>query len=157
MANMGMIAYGYKMTVSLLRDTLEQCDTYECAVNKIANETIVTMGYFIVAGTKGNEGVVISKDRIGFANIANLTDTQWYLVQTNDDHFTGVCRERCTAARANFDKLTQAALTVQSAYDTVLMVEPNLNFGTIYAVKMSPSSGRFDVARATGTYKPSDM
>jgi hypothetical protein len=37
------------------------------------------------------------------------------------------------------------------------MVEPNLNFGSIYGVKMIPSKGFLEVHRANGTYVPNDM
>ena len=59
---------------------MEACNDYECAVNMLSNTTTCNGGYFIVAGTKLNEGVVISKSRFNVANITNLTDTNWYLV-----------------------------------------------------------------------------
>lgn len=63
MANMGMISFGYQPAVQMVRDTLEKCDTYECAANKLAKDTLVTKAYFIVAGVKDNEGIVISRNR----------------------------------------------------------------------------------------------
>lgn len=100
---------------------------------------------------------MISRNRDGPANVTQISEEHWYVVQTNDDHFAGVCRERCTAARANFEKLGRDNLSVQKAFEQILMVEPNLNAGSIYGIKMVPSSNLFEVHLANGTYHPSDM
>jgi len=39
--------------------------------------------------------MVLTKDADGVANIRTLDDDHWYLVQTNDDTFDGICLERC--------------------------------------------------------------
>jgi hypothetical protein len=104
-ANIGMISYGTIQTVKLIRETLEACEDFECALKKLSNDTVVTGAYFILAGVKDNDAVVISRDRMGAAHVERISEENWYVVQTNDDHFKGVCRERCTAARANFEKL----------------------------------------------------
>jgi len=134
LANIGMIAYGSVPSTMLIRQTMEVCSDYACALNKLANDTMVATGYFILAGVKDNEGVVISRNRTASANIATISEDHWNLVQTNEDHFDDICKERCQAARNNFDKLTREALTIETGFNQVLMVAPNLNFGSIYAV-----------------------
>ena len=52
----------------------------------------------IVAGLKENEGAVITRDRFSVAHVDNLTNDKWYVLQTNDDHWTGVCTSRCSVA-----------------------------------------------------------
>ena len=46
---------------------------------------------------------------------------------------------------------------MEKAYSDVLMVSPNLNPASIYAVKMIPSTGFFEVNEATDTATLVDM
>jgi len=48
--------------------------------------------YIIMAGTEPNQGIVISKGEDGIVNLRQLDENNWYLIQTNDDHFSGVCQ-----------------------------------------------------------------
>jgi hypothetical protein len=48
--NLGKISLGVKQTVIILRETLEKCDNYTCALDYLSNEHIVTGGYFILCG-----------------------------------------------------------------------------------------------------------
>lgn len=67
------------------------CKTFDCFQETMLSiETIVPM-YVIIAGTGENQGVVISKAELGADNIRYLDENNWYIVQTNDDHFAGVC------------------------------------------------------------------
>jgi len=54
-------------------------------------KTVVPM-YIIMAGTEPNQGIVISKGEDGIVNLRQLDENNWYLIQTNDDHFSGVCQ-----------------------------------------------------------------
>lgn len=102
MYNAGMIFMSYNQPSWVIRDTLAVCKDYACAFEKLSSETLIAPAYLIVAGTKGNEGAIISRDRFGIANITTLTDDKWFLVQTNQDHFSGDCPMRCQAANSNF-------------------------------------------------------
>ena len=44
-----------------------------------------------MAGTEENEGAVIARDPDTTYHLDTLNSTQWYLVQTNQDHWTGDC------------------------------------------------------------------
>jgi len=48
--------------------------------------------YIILTGIESNQGMVISKAENGIDNIRQLDEDNWYLLQTNDDHFAGVCQ-----------------------------------------------------------------
>ena len=82
---------------------------------------MIAPSYIILAGTQGNEGAIITIDRFFSANIETLTDTKWYLVQTNEDHFKGDCPARCAAAKANFESLGFSNANMNSIYSQVLM------------------------------------
>jgi len=66
--------------------------------------TVVPM-YIIMAGIEENQGIVISKGEEGIENLRQLDENNWYLVQTNDDHFSGVCQQRCVDAIAHMEAL----------------------------------------------------
>lgn len=134
----------YNQPAWTIRETLETCADYQCAFNKLSTDTLIAPGYLVVAGVKGDEGAIITRDRFGVANITTLSDERWYLVQTNSDHYTGDCPRRCQAARGNFEKLTRANLTVDNMYSEVLDVSPNLNDLSIHTSIMIPSQGRFE-------------
>jgi hypothetical protein len=138
-----MIFMSYNQASWLIRDTLEQCADYACALNKLSNDPMIAPGYLIVAGTKDYEGAIIARDRFGAANITTLDENHWYLVQTNQDHFAGDCPTRCQAAHANFEKLGRASLTIDRMYNEVLHVWPNLNQLSIHSSIMVPSDGNF--------------
>lgn len=95
----------------------------------LQNETISAPAYYILAGTKDYEGVVISRDYMAPAQggLQFLNESTWYLVQTNEDHFRGQCYERCQAANNNFMSLGQENATVTTVFDNVLNVPPNIN------------------------------
>ena len=59
--------------------------------------------YFILAGTKGNEGVIISRNLLNVAHEERLDvkNGKWFIVQTNDDHFDDRCFYRCKEANKN--------------------------------------------------------
>jgi len=96
-----------------------------------------------MAGLNGNEGAVISRDRWGTAHIDQLSDERWYIAQTNDDHWTGVCVDRCISANANMQKVGQKEMSLERLKFDVLFQEPNYNELTLYQSMMVPSQHIF--------------
>lgn len=73
---------GFQEISWMIRDTLEACDDYDCAYKNLKNRKINALGYLTIAGTKDDEGVVISRARFGTAHEDKL-DTKsgkWYVV-----------------------------------------------------------------------------
>jgi hypothetical protein len=64
----------------VIRDALENCDDYQCALNKLTKAKISGSVYYIIAGINKNEGAVISRSPEGAVNVTTLSDTKWYLV-----------------------------------------------------------------------------
>ena len=86
---------GHTETGVAVREVFSECEDYDCAVSKLCSVRIIAPVYFTIAGVKDNEGMVMSRNADGIANIHNLDENTWYVLQTNDDHFAGVCNERC--------------------------------------------------------------
>ena len=143
--NMMMMFKGTQEISWLIRSTFETCDNYECAYKKLGHEKICALGYIILAGTKNDEGVVISRNRVGAAHEEHLNATQWYLVQTNNDHWMpDGCYNRCASAHSNMDALGQDQLSQDNLRAEVLLQFPNLNYDTLYNTQLTPSSGDID-------------
>ena len=81
--NVLMIFTGYSEISWIVRDAFIQCDDFYCAESYLSSQPVIAPGYLIVAGLKGDEGVVISRDRFGVAHVDRLNDTRWYILQTN--------------------------------------------------------------------------
>lgn len=75
-----MILSGYKSISWLIRETLTECSSYDCAIEKLSHTPIIAPGYLIVAGTKDNEGTIISRNRFSPANVDTLSEDRWYLL-----------------------------------------------------------------------------
>ena len=71
--NFAMIFTGYQGNTKLIRDTLTKCSNYECAFDAFHDSVIIAPCYYILAGTKENQGVVITRDRFSVAHIDQLS------------------------------------------------------------------------------------
>lgn len=75
-----MLLRGHKSISWVIREALLECNNYECAYNKINETPTISPAYVILAGTKGYEGVIFSRDRYSTANISQLSENNWYLL-----------------------------------------------------------------------------
>jgi len=128
----------------LIREALTKCGSYECAVSMLTSEPIIAPGYIILAGTKEYEGMVISRNHFGPAHIEQLSIDNWYVAQTNDDHFTGVCQNRCIAARAHLDGVGKDEISLERLFKDVMLVGPTMNSHTIFTAMMSAKLERIE-------------
>ena len=139
-----LIFLGFDEISWAIRKSFDHCETFDCAFNYLSDAPIIAPGYIIMAGLKENEGAIISRDRWGPANITTLSEDRWYLAETNEDHFAGVCHSRCRSANKNMQALGQQALDLEKLKFDVLFQEPNFNHETLYQSMMVPSQGLFD-------------
>ena len=78
--NLIMLLCGYSEISWKIRQVLDECSSYDCALNRFQKDRINSLGYIIIAGTKNNEGSIISRNRYGPAHVDSLNETTWYLV-----------------------------------------------------------------------------
>ena len=76
----------------LTREVMENADDYKTAQKMLAKPNLVAPVYFILAGSRENEGCIITRGRTTFDiwNVGQKETFQngsWYLVQTNYDHW----------------------------------------------------------------------
>uniref|UniRef100_A0A3Q2PVB0 N-acylethanolamine-hydrolyzing acid amidase n=1 Tax=Fundulus heteroclitus TaxID=8078 RepID=A0A3Q2PVB0_FUNHE len=73
----------------LLRETLEEAKDFQDAVMRLAKKPLISGVYYIVGGVRAGEGVIITRDRKGPADIWPLEPLHggWYRVEANFDHW----------------------------------------------------------------------
>jgi hypothetical protein len=141
--NLGDIFLGFPQVSHVIRDTLTECSNYECAFNRLATTRQIAPSYYAVSGLKGQEGAIISRDRYGVAHIDMISDNRWFVSQTNDDHWTGVCTIRCSYVRETMASIGQANIT-GDAMVNMLKQWPSNNEHSIYNVLMINADQVFD-------------
>jgi hypothetical protein len=115
--NLADIFLGFPQIGHVIRDTLTECSDYSCAFNRLATTRQIAPSYYTVSGLHGYEGAVISRDRYGVAHIDMLSENNWFVSQTNDDHWTGVCTIRCSYVRETMASIGQANITGAAMVD----------------------------------------
>jgi len=71
--------------VWLVRKVLEEEVNYENALERLKSTQVGAPVYYILSGLKPNEGAVIEKNTNGVHEVYTLSNTTWFLVQTNYD------------------------------------------------------------------------
>ncbi|KAM7423193.1 hypothetical protein PAMA_010969 [Pampus argenteus] len=127
----------------LVRETLESAEDFQDAVMRLSKIPIITGVYYIVAGVRAREGVVITRDRSGPANIWTLDPLNggWYRVETNFDHWLPppAWDHRRDAANKALNATGEDHINLDTLYQ-VLSLFPVCNGGTIYTTTMSAAT-----------------
>jgi hypothetical protein len=98
-------------------------------VARLKAERIGGPVYFIVSGTKGNEGIVIERDTDKVHASYELNETNWFLVQTNYDRDQPdpAHDQRRLPAEAKLRERGNKNFKEQDIFDTVMSKYPTLN------------------------------
>ncbi|XP_020041758.2 N-acylethanolamine-hydrolyzing acid amidase [Castor canadensis] len=137
------LSQGHSPISWLLRTTLSEAENFEAAVFKLAKTPLIADVYYIVGGTSPREGVVITRNRGGPADIWPLDPLNgaWFRVETNYDHWKPAPKrdDRRTPAIKALNATGQANLSLDTLFQ-VLSVVPVYNNYTIYTTVMSAAS-----------------
>ncbi|XP_048338662.1 N-acylethanolamine-hydrolyzing acid amidase [Sphaerodactylus townsendi] len=124
----------------LMRTVLSKADSYQTASMMLAQTPIIAGVYYIIGGTKPNEGMVITRNRRGPVDIWPLDamDGGWYRVETNYDHWKPPppSDDRRTPAIKAMNATGQENINLKSLYN-VLSMYPIMNKDTVYTTVMS--------------------
>ncbi|XP_063329266.1 N-acylethanolamine-hydrolyzing acid amidase-like [Pelmatolapia mariae] len=127
----------------LVRETLEEAEDFQDAVMRLSKVPIITGVYYIVGGVRAKEGVVITRDREGPADIWPLDTAKggWYRVETNFDHWLPPPAKdhRREAANKALNATGQAHINMNTLYQ-VLSLNPVCNGITVYTTVMSAAA-----------------
>eukprot|EP01052_Picozoa_sp_SAG31_P049253 SAG31_NODE_10694_length_1109_cov_1.007921_1_plen_245_part_00 len=79
------------------RRVFERAHTFDDAIKLFESSVLVDEVYYIVGGVKAGEGAIVTRDRVGAADVWRLgsknsgpeepTDAAWFNLQTNYDHW----------------------------------------------------------------------
>lgn len=134
------ISLGHSPISWLIRKTLSDSENFEAAVYTLAKTPLIADVYYIVGGTSPREGVVITRNRGGPADIWPLDPLNggWFRVETNYDHWKPVPKrdDRRTPAIKALNATGQAHISLEALFQ-VLSVFPVYNNYTIYTTVMS--------------------
>jgi hypothetical protein len=136
------LLFGLEEASWLTRNALETCDDFECARSLLKNTWTNSLVYFTLAGTKDDEGVIISRNLHDVAHEEKLDveNGKWFIAQTNDDHFDDRCYYRCEEANNNLNKVGRDNINKQTMGQIVTRY-PNFNYGSIYTNTMVAMEG----------------
>ncbi|XP_040273887.1 N-acylethanolamine-hydrolyzing acid amidase [Bufo bufo] len=127
----------------LMRDALNGDKDFETAAMRLSKTPIIAETYYIMAGTQSHEGLVITRNRNGPADIWPLDPLtgEWFRVETNYDHWTTPPPDddRRTPAIKALNATGQANINIDTLYK-VLSVKPVMNLITIYTTVMSAAT-----------------
>jgi len=132
----------------LVRQTLENANTYDEAVDMLSNTPLLSPVYYIVGGAKPFDGTIITRS-LNATDIVTLMDPDspngWYLLQTNYDPGTPslFIDDRDTPGNKCMQTLTQKNVGFKGIYN-VLSSRTNLNKLTTYTVLMTTSTNAFE-------------
>nr|XP_020448664.1 N-acylethanolamine-hydrolyzing acid amidase [Monopterus albus] len=127
----------------LVRETLEEAENFQDALMRLSKIPIITGVYYIVGGVRAWEGVVITRDRTGPADIWPLDrmNRGWYRVETNFDHWLPppASDHRREAANKALNATGQDHINMDTLYQ-VLSLYPVCNGHTVYTTAMSAAA-----------------
>nr|CBN80989.1 N-acylethanolamine-hydrolyzing acid amidase [Dicentrarchus labrax] len=127
----------------LVRETLEEAENFQDAVMRLSKIPIITGVYYIVGGVRAGEGVVITRDRKGPADIWPLDPVNggWFRVETNYDHWLPppARDHRKKAAAKALNATGQDHINMETLYQ-VLSLYPVCNGITVYTTTMSAAT-----------------
>jgi len=137
-AAIALLAKNASIVSFLIRNTLENAQSYKEALEVLSHTTFIAPSYIIIAGTKSGEGAVITRDRITARDVWTLDPPdRWFLVETNYDHWEPPPKDddRRDPANQHMSKIGHQNISLDTLY-SVLTTPPVLNDGTTYTALM---------------------
>jgi hypothetical protein len=143
---LGEIAYAIEnmpnanLAVFLSRKTVATATSFDEAVEMLSNSRLIADIYYTVSGTKPGQGIVISRNRTGPANLWPLQSApsgpgSWFVLMTNYDH-TGSAPwydDRMHVGYDAMNRMGQGNITLAGLM-SVLSDRPVLNLLTSYSL-----------------------
>ena len=148
--NLVSAATGGSSVGMFLRSQLESTTSFEEVVTTLSAEKMIAPVYLIVGGLAGNEGAIITRDRLHpdeevKEGVWRITDDNYWRLETNYDHWKAVPEDddRRDPANACMEAMGVDGVSVDSVRDC-LSEQPVLNWGTVYTTLMSAQTAYFD-------------
>jgi len=139
-----MIEKNANLVTFLSRDVVENIDNFDDAVEKLSTQNLIADAYYIVAGIKPNEGAVLTRNRENATDIWKLSNNEWFLLQTNYDHWTSApwFDNRIEPGVNGMNDIGQKSITLDAMFK-VLTIKPIFNLMTTYTILACPADGSY--------------
>uniref|UniRef100_A0A0K0FXB0 N-acylethanolamine-hydrolyzing acid amidase (inferred by orthology to a human protein) n=1 Tax=Strongyloides venezuelensis TaxID=75913 RepID=A0A0K0FXB0_STRVS len=129
------------------REVMENCNTYEEAIEKLSSVPQLTGVYFTVGGSKPGIGSVLIKNDSWVDGTIQLDESKsdgWYILQTNydPDKKPLYLDDRRTPGHNCMKKLGKSSVSIKGLFE-VLSSRPNLNKTTVHSTFMSVTTGEY--------------
>lgn len=130
-------------TVWLLRRALAEETTYDKAQKRLKYEKIGGPVYYILSGVESDEGCVIERDTEAVHAYYELSEAQWFLVQTNydRDYPDPLHDPRRIPVEKKLRERGNQNFGVQDLFDNFMSQWPTFNIATIMTATMIPATG----------------
>lgn len=127
-------------TVWLLRKVLQQEVSYANALKRLKTERIGGPVYYVISGIGPNEGAVIERDTNSVHAYYELSDTTWFIVQTNydRDYPDPLHDPRRVPVEKRLTERGNIHFEEQTLLDDFMAVWPTFNIATIMTAIMVP-------------------
>ena len=130
---------------------MEDHNNFENVVSFLEETKLGTNCYFILSGTKKNEGIVITRGPESVDDATRIDTNKendgWFLVQTNSDRNTSNYQTRDIRrfiAENRVRNIGREEISGERVMKEVLYLSPNRNSITILSSVMSAQTGQFD-------------
>ena len=135
MSNISNVILGSWPIGALVRDALENAETYEVAKQLLSNSKLISPVYFCLVGKE--QGIVIIRDREGTKEVR----TGKLIVQCNKDRHT---HENILYSIEREEKVKEMLKQDSKDLWKLVTVFPILNHETLYATRMCPSTNEYE-------------
>jgi len=131
----------------LVRDAVANYSSFSEAFNALAYTPIYVDVYYIMAGSKPGDGVVITRNQTGPRNlwwVNPKVNNTWFVAETNYDHWEPApwYDDRIYYANKGMEAIGQKDVTLEKMFG-VLSTKPVLNKMTVYSILMNPLLGEY--------------
>jgi len=126
----------------LFRDVFEQIDSYDRALQVLQNAPMLAPAYAIIAGAEQGQGAVVTRDMNAAVDTWTTSEKEWFLVETNDDHWKPPDDTRRNAAIQNMKRYNPETIGSDSLMD-VMNQYPTLNSMTTFTTVMSAGNDEY--------------
>lgn len=130
-------------TLWLLRKVLAEETTYAAATARLRSERIGGPVYFVVSGVGPNEGMVIERETDSVHAYYELSESNWFLVQTNYDRDQPdpVHDPRRIPVEKKMQERGNQNFSEQTLLDQFMSHWPTFNIATLMTAVMVPATG----------------
>lgn len=133
------ILSGSQATAFAMRHALESFSHYDDALEYLKSVPIISGEYICLAGLV--EGAIITRNRKYVADLLELDEEKWFIVQTNYDHWLPQPEkdDRYHPAIKRIEEIGQEHMNEQALFE-VLSSNPTNNDKTLYSTIMNPTT-----------------